>query len=174
MQGPASYAVAKTLLKGNVLMVFEQAKIDHSNQTVPHFELSLDDVTEHVFPEKAGYLKDFPAHNGNCLQPLNKDKLLDILEYGVPASCHRHADSPKGKKPPKSENAGKCKAEDTTPTKPAGKRKFYCNLHGCNKAYNTEDCFEMKQCAKHAKTNMTQNEADKVTYKDLNAFVNAK
>eukprot|EP00957_Ditylum_brightwellii_P180489 13748995-Ditylum_brightwellii.AAC.1 len=53
-QGPTSYAVAKTLLKGNALMVFEQAEIDHSNQTMPHFELCLDDVAEHIFPEKAG------------------------------------------------------------------------------------------------------------------------
>jgi hypothetical protein len=50
MQGPASYAVAKTLLKGNVLMVFEQAKIDHSNQTMPHFGLCLDDMADHIFP----------------------------------------------------------------------------------------------------------------------------
>eukprot|EP00957_Ditylum_brightwellii_P131691 10044365-Ditylum_brightwellii.AAC.1 len=36
------------------------------------------------------------------------------------------------------------------------------------------DCFELKQCAKYAKPNINQNKADKVTYKDLNAFVNAK
>ena len=35
------------------------------------------------------YLKDFPAHNGNPMQPLNKDELLDILEFGVPASWRR-------------------------------------------------------------------------------------
>eukprot|EP00957_Ditylum_brightwellii_P122650 9353482-Ditylum_brightwellii.AAC.1 len=35
------------------------------------------------------YLKDFPAYNGNNIQPLDKDKLLDILEYGVPASWRR-------------------------------------------------------------------------------------
>eukprot|EP00957_Ditylum_brightwellii_P057108 4327769-Ditylum_brightwellii.AAC.1 len=88
--------------------------------------------------------------------------------------CEPSVDKPKGKKPSKSKNAGKRKADDTTPTKPAGKRKFYCNMHGCNKTHNTEDCFELKQRAKRAKTNTTQNEADKVTYKDLNAFVNAK
>eukprot|EP00957_Ditylum_brightwellii_P161489 12296151-Ditylum_brightwellii.AAC.1 len=52
-QGPPSYAVAKTLLKGNALMVFEQVEIDHGTQSVPHFKLCLDDVAEHVFPEKA-------------------------------------------------------------------------------------------------------------------------
>eukprot|EP00957_Ditylum_brightwellii_P074883 5691701-Ditylum_brightwellii.AAC.1 len=53
-QGPASYTVAKTLLKGNALTVFDQAEISHRNQTVPHFELCLDDVAAHMFLEKAG------------------------------------------------------------------------------------------------------------------------
>eukprot|EP00957_Ditylum_brightwellii_P082044 6238588-Ditylum_brightwellii.AAC.1 len=39
--------------------------------------------------ELNGYLKDFPATNGNPTQPLDKDELLDILEYGVPASWRR-------------------------------------------------------------------------------------
>eukprot|EP00957_Ditylum_brightwellii_P004543 345952-Ditylum_brightwellii.AAC.2 len=51
--GPASYAVAKALLKGDALTVFEQAENDHGNQTVPHFKLCLDDVAAAVFPEKA-------------------------------------------------------------------------------------------------------------------------
>eukprot|EP00957_Ditylum_brightwellii_P113569 8659001-Ditylum_brightwellii.AAC.1 len=95
--------------------------------------------------ELNGYLKDFPAHNRNHIQPLDIDKLLDILEYEVPASwrreftvqvfgpvdqglrkfmefctrlelCEHSVDKPKGKKPPKSENAEKCNAD--TPTKP--------------------------------------------------------
>eukprot|EP00957_Ditylum_brightwellii_P039608 2995826-Ditylum_brightwellii.AAC.1 len=108
------------LLKGNTLTVFEQAEIAHGNQTVPHFNECLDDVAEHVFPEKSsqiqkqymrrnlrftkdltvkewvaqvqelnGYLKDFPVHNANPTQPLDKDELLDILEFGVPASWRR-------------------------------------------------------------------------------------
>ena len=44
------------------------------------------------------------------------------------------------------------------PTKPAGKKKFYCDMHGQNKTHDTT----------------MQNEADKVIYKDLNAFVNTK
>eukprot|EP00957_Ditylum_brightwellii_P128827 9827442-Ditylum_brightwellii.AAC.1 len=35
------------------------------------------------------YLKDFPAQNGNEVQPLDKDKIMDILEYGVPVAQHR-------------------------------------------------------------------------------------
>eukprot|EP00957_Ditylum_brightwellii_P094852 7223425-Ditylum_brightwellii.AAC.1 len=95
-QGPPSYAVAKTLLKGDTLIVFEQAETTHRNQTVTNFKLCPDDMTKHVFPEKKdisvkewvarvlelnGYLKDFPAHNGNPTQPLDMDELLDILEY---------------------------------------------------------------------------------------------
>eukprot|EP00957_Ditylum_brightwellii_P148796 11327998-Ditylum_brightwellii.AAC.1 len=98
-------------------MVFKQAEITHGNQTVPHFELCLDDVAKHVFLEKSGqtqkhymqrnihysegitmkewvarvlelngYLEDFPAHNENPTQPLNADEILDIFQYGVPAS----------------------------------------------------------------------------------------
>eukprot|EP00957_Ditylum_brightwellii_P162189 12349838-Ditylum_brightwellii.AAC.2 len=39
--------------------------------------------------ELNGYLKDFPAHNGNPIQPLNEDELLGILEFGVLASWCR-------------------------------------------------------------------------------------
>eukprot|EP00957_Ditylum_brightwellii_P095385 7265594-Ditylum_brightwellii.AAC.1 len=52
-QGPESYAVAKTLLKADALTVFKQAEIIQGNQTVLHFNKYLDDVAEHVFPEKA-------------------------------------------------------------------------------------------------------------------------
>eukprot|EP00957_Ditylum_brightwellii_P209267 15361042-Ditylum_brightwellii.AAC.1 len=54
MQGPPSYAVAKTLLKGITLTLFEQAEIDQSTESVPHFKLCLDNAAEHMFPEKAG------------------------------------------------------------------------------------------------------------------------
>eukprot|EP00957_Ditylum_brightwellii_P092601 7051345-Ditylum_brightwellii.AAC.1 len=36
-----------------------------------------------------GYLKDFPATNGNPTQPLNVNELMDILEYGVFPSWRR-------------------------------------------------------------------------------------
>eukprot|EP00957_Ditylum_brightwellii_P024786 1873059-Ditylum_brightwellii.AAC.1 len=47
-------------------------------------------------------------------------------------------------------------------------------MHGPNRTHNTKDCFESKQCAKHAKADTNRGRADKVSYKDLNAFVNAK
>eukprot|EP00957_Ditylum_brightwellii_P009037 683096-Ditylum_brightwellii.AAC.1 len=57
MQGPPSYAVAKTLLKGNTLTVFKQVEITQRNQTVLHFKLCLDDVAKHVFLEKSGQIQ---------------------------------------------------------------------------------------------------------------------
>eukprot|EP00957_Ditylum_brightwellii_P127288 9705517-Ditylum_brightwellii.AAC.2 len=48
-----------------------------------------------------------------------------------------------------SRNVGKHKAD--TPTKAAGGKKFYCNMHGCNKTHNNEDCFKLKQRTKSAK-----------------------
>eukprot|EP00957_Ditylum_brightwellii_P126102 9612998-Ditylum_brightwellii.AAC.1 len=60
-------------------------------------------------------------------------------------------------------------------TTPIGKRKFYCNMHGHNRTHDTEDCFEQKwRAAKRAKPNMNCAKTDKVSYKDLNAFDNAK
>eukprot|EP00957_Ditylum_brightwellii_P105007 8003421-Ditylum_brightwellii.AAC.1 len=47
-------------------------------------------------------------------------------------------------------------------------------MHGPNRTHNTKDCFELKQHTKRAKADTNRGRADKVTYKDLNAFVNAK
>eukprot|EP00957_Ditylum_brightwellii_P035904 2720841-Ditylum_brightwellii.AAC.1 len=99
--------------------------------------------------ELNGYLKDFPMHNGNPIQPLDTDELLDILEYGVLLKWHREftvqgfdpvdqglqkfaefctrlelcapsEGEPKGKNPSKPKTAGKSKAKVlTTPTTPA-------------------------------------------------------
>eukprot|EP00957_Ditylum_brightwellii_P143030 10898099-Ditylum_brightwellii.AAC.1 len=129
-----------------------------------------------------GGMTDFPAYNGNKIQQLNDVELFNILEYGVPASwcreftkqgfdpvdqgfrkfvefctclelCEHSADKPKDKKSPKSKFAEKRKAD--MPTKPTGEERFYCNMHRCNKTHNTEDCFELKQRAKHAKPDET-------------------
>eukprot|EP00957_Ditylum_brightwellii_P029423 2224110-Ditylum_brightwellii.AAC.1 len=40
--------------------------------------------------------------------------------------------------------------------------------------HDMKDCYELNQCKKCAKPNTSHNGSDKVTYKDLNAFVNAK
>eukprot|EP00957_Ditylum_brightwellii_P180920 13783733-Ditylum_brightwellii.AAC.1 len=52
--------------------------------------------------------------------------------------------------------------------------KFYCKMHRLNRTHNAKDCFELKQRTKRAKADANCGGADKVSYKDLNAFVNAK
>eukprot|EP00957_Ditylum_brightwellii_P078614 5976838-Ditylum_brightwellii.AAC.1 len=60
-------------------------------------------------------------------------------------------------------------------TSSAGKaKKFYCKMHRRNKTHNMDDCFELNRRKKRVKSESSRNEKDKVTYKDLNAFVNAK
>eukprot|EP00957_Ditylum_brightwellii_P175396 13351738-Ditylum_brightwellii.AAC.2 len=129
------------LLKSRSSSVFEQAEIDHGMQSVLYFELCLDDVAEHVFPGKAGQTQKRYMRRNLQLE----DKLMDILEYGVPVRwcreftvqgfdpvdqglnkivefythlelCELSADKPKNEKSPKAENAGKHKAY--MPTKP--------------------------------------------------------
>eukprot|EP00957_Ditylum_brightwellii_P027217 2057745-Ditylum_brightwellii.AAC.1 len=55
---------------------------------------------------------------------------------------------------------GKHKAGNSTPTKSTGK-KFYCDMHRCNRTHDTEDCFKVKQHTKRAKPNTSCNKADK-------------
>eukprot|EP00957_Ditylum_brightwellii_P069786 5299382-Ditylum_brightwellii.AAC.1 len=47
-------------------------------------------------------------------------------------------------------------------------------MHRPNRTHSIKDCFELKHRAKRAKADTTRGGADKVTYKDLNAFVNSK
>eukprot|EP00957_Ditylum_brightwellii_P104629 7972311-Ditylum_brightwellii.AAC.1 len=51
--GLPSYAVAKTILKGDTLTMFKQAENTQDNQTLQNFEPCLDDVAKHVLLEKA-------------------------------------------------------------------------------------------------------------------------
>eukprot|EP00957_Ditylum_brightwellii_P176768 13464999-Ditylum_brightwellii.AAC.1 len=66
MQGPPSYTVAKTLLKGDALTVFEQVENMHSNQTLQDFDLCLDDIAKHVFLEKTGQTKKCYMQRNIC------------------------------------------------------------------------------------------------------------
>eukprot|EP00957_Ditylum_brightwellii_P080031 6086132-Ditylum_brightwellii.AAC.1 len=47
-------------------------------------------------------------------------------------------------------------------------------MHGRTNTHDTNDCFELNRRKKHAKSESSRNGKDKVSYKDLNAFVNAK
>eukprot|EP00957_Ditylum_brightwellii_P057384 4351218-Ditylum_brightwellii.AAC.1 len=110
--------------------------------------------------ELNGYLKDFPDHNGNPTQPLDPDKLMDILEFGVLASwrrdftvqgfdpvdqgirkcvelctrlelCVPSGPEPKDEPSLTSKITGKRKAKvSTTSTTSSDERKYYCELHG--------------------------------------------
>eukprot|EP00957_Ditylum_brightwellii_P137641 10492803-Ditylum_brightwellii.AAC.1 len=91
-------------------------------------------------------------------------------------SCEPSEDGPKVEKTKKTKTRGrKHKAEVLTmPTTTTPGVKFYCEMHGPNRTHTTKDCFELKRSAKRAKADASHDGADKVTYKDLNAFVNAK
>lgn len=52
-QGPGRYTVARRLLEGDALARFNNAANLHGNETVDHFTACLDDVTAHVFPQRA-------------------------------------------------------------------------------------------------------------------------
>eukprot|EP00957_Ditylum_brightwellii_P122745 9360326-Ditylum_brightwellii.AAC.1 len=107
-------------------------------------------------------------------QPLDSDKLLDVLEFGVPASwrreltaqgfdpvdqglckfvefcihlesCEPSKDRPKGEKPAKAKTTGKRKVEVLTmPTNIPACVKYYCNIHRPNRTHSTKDCFDLK------------------------------
>eukprot|EP00957_Ditylum_brightwellii_P007348 557721-Ditylum_brightwellii.AAC.1 len=182
---------------------------------MPHFNECLDDVVEHDLTVKEWvaqvqelnrYLKDFPAHNANPTQPLDKDELLDILEFAVPSSWHReftvqgfnpvdqglrkfvefciqlescepNKDKPKVEKTGKTQGRKRKAEVSTTPTATTtttAALKYYYKMHMPNRTHNTKDCYELKQRTKCMKADTNYGGADKVTYKDLNAFVNAK
>ena len=51
--GPSKYAMARQLLEGNALRVFNTSATTHGNETNEHFTAVLEDVTVHVFPRRA-------------------------------------------------------------------------------------------------------------------------
>ena len=51
--GPTQYALARCLLKGDALAVFEAAATAHGTETLVNFKKCLQDLTAHVFPEQA-------------------------------------------------------------------------------------------------------------------------
>ena len=55
--GPASSALVKTLLKCDSLTVLQKAETSIGNQTVANFNACLNEVTGHVFLEKAAQLQ---------------------------------------------------------------------------------------------------------------------
>eukprot|EP00957_Ditylum_brightwellii_P081664 6212275-Ditylum_brightwellii.AAC.1 len=54
------------------------------------------------------------------------------------------------------------------------KGKFYCEMHGRYPTHDMDDCYKLNQRKKRMKSGTSQSGKDKMSYKDLNAFVNAK
>ena len=76
--GIASYVVIKTLLKEDTLMLFKKAEVTYVTQSMTNFEKCLDEVTIHIFSEKAYWLqKQFIQR---CLQ---KYKDIPFKEWVV-------------------------------------------------------------------------------------------
>ena len=50
--GPAQHQMARTLLKGKALHVFNLAAMEHGNETIEHFCEVMNDVTKNFFPKK--------------------------------------------------------------------------------------------------------------------------
>ena len=116
--GPAKYAMARTLLQGDALRVFNNAASTESTETNENFQKVLNALTRHIFPRKAlvrqkRYMRrqmrkpynmkirtyvarvremndDFPLY-----PPFDKDaslpddELADIIEAGIPNSWQK-------------------------------------------------------------------------------------
>ena len=119
MTGLKQYLMARWLLEGDVRAIFNSAAQQHGNQTtIANFQMCLNDVTSHVFPSQAlalqkqymrhymrnpcnlstreymahvnelnEFLKEFPGFVEG--QELQHDEVMDIAEYGVPATWQR-------------------------------------------------------------------------------------
>jgi hypothetical protein len=116
--GPPTYAMTRRILEGAALAKFEEATATRGTETLEHFEEVLDDMGSYVFPHRAlqmekrymrrymrkprklkmreymarveelnNDLRYFPAYvQGSRLL---EDELLDIYEFGVPATWQK-------------------------------------------------------------------------------------
>ena len=51
--GPTQYPLARSILQGDALTMFDASATTHWPQTVDHFRLIMADICQHVFPAKA-------------------------------------------------------------------------------------------------------------------------
>ena len=113
--GPAHCSMARALLRGEGLRVFNAAAAQRGDETVEHFKLVSDDLKKHFFPLKAlmkqkRHMRRFlrkpreltsKEHQAalltlnGCLEKfpgadenskLPNEELLEILEFGIPAA----------------------------------------------------------------------------------------
>ena len=117
--GRGKYAMTRGILEGDALSKFDARATELGGETNPNFTLCLNAVTQHVFPQKAlqyqrrymrrnmrkprdlstrefhsrvqelnSYLSQFPPFNAGQL--LDDDNIMEILEFGIPATWQKH------------------------------------------------------------------------------------
>eukprot|EP00957_Ditylum_brightwellii_P123725 9432566-Ditylum_brightwellii.AAC.1 len=143
----------------------------NGNPTQPLNEDEFLDILEYGVP--ASWRREFTVQGFDPVDHGLK-KFVDFCTRLE--SCEPSEGEAKGEKPSKAKTAGKRKAEvSTMPTSSAGKKKkFYCEMHGRNNTHDTDNCFELNRRKKRAKLESSRSGKDKVSCKDLNAFVKAK
>ena len=116
--GPAKYVMIRRLIFGDTLAVFNNAAQAHGNETNANFELSLTDVSTHIFPQRAlahqkrymrrymrkpreVAMREFAARVSELNeylsefppyavnQNLSNEEIVDILEFAVPNSWQK-------------------------------------------------------------------------------------
>lgn len=116
--GPAKYTMMRRLLDGDALAAFNQAAERHGNQTNDNFAHCMEDLTTHVFPNRAlaiqrRYMRRYMRKpremtireylarvneinsylpmfpGGNEGSKLPDDELCDILEFGIPSTWQK-------------------------------------------------------------------------------------
>jgi uncharacterized protein YerC len=114
-----SFAIVRTILKGDALRLFEDAVTIHGTANIQRFNRCMDHVTTHIFPARALiYQKRYLSHDMckprdvsirdyvirvhelNALlgyfppfgenQELPDDEIVDIVEHNIPATWQRN------------------------------------------------------------------------------------
>ena len=112
-QGPPMYAMARRVLEGDALSRFNTVANDHGNETTANFALCLNDLTTHVFLQRALQKQKRFMRRKMCKpqnwtirqytnrmtelneylssfppfgadQALPEEEILDLLEFGIP------------------------------------------------------------------------------------------
>ena len=53
MSGPNQYLLARRLLQGDVLTVFEKAATAQTSEMIATFKVCLEELKKHIFPQRA-------------------------------------------------------------------------------------------------------------------------
>ena len=72
--GPTQYALARSLLRGDALTIFDASDLTHGTQTVSNFALIMKDICQHVFPAKAAQVQKRYLRRYSKMPPGTKTK----------------------------------------------------------------------------------------------------